>query len=350
MAKRPLEFDIKPNTKQAKVLSPSKVTEATPNATVSGVVTSLSPIHPSRYFDGEVTDGECVMRLVGFDKVKRQELQALADYNIPVTFKHCLIQENKFKKCLEIILKSHTKIEPSEINFDVSDPKTVGSSIIQLNQLCEIPEESRVTIRVVIMKVNEPQQVGSGKIKQDIIVADNTNKATVTLWQPYLNILKAQCSYQLNRLQIKTYQGKRHLSFSSAPSIDEIENIEDPIEVFTSSDEESDEILSSVTISGIRVLETVYTCINCNKTIPVTDSPIATCNHCDTAQKWGKSKQSAKLIFDIGSKRLTLRANDNELKIICSAQSEVTSQDLLYAPPFDVSYNKYNAITKVTRQ
>ena len=135
MAKRPLKFDIKPNTKQAKVLSPSKVTQATSNATVSGVVTSLSPIHPSRYFDGEVTDGECVMRIVGFDKVKRQELQALADYNIPVTFKHCLIQENKFKKCLEIILKSHMKIEPSKKNFDVSDPKTVGSSIIQLNQL-----------------------------------------------------------------------------------------------------------------------------------------------------------------------------------------------------------------------
>ena len=105
----------------------------------------------------------------------------------------------------------------------------------RVNQLCELPEESRVTIRVVVVKVNEPQQVRSGKIKQDIIVADNTNKAAVTLWQPYLNILKAQCSYQLNRLQIKTYQGKRHLS---APSIDEIENIEDPIEVFTSSDEE----------------------------------------------------------------------------------------------------------------
>ena len=54
-------FDIKPNTKQAKVLSTSKLTQATPNATVSGVVTSLSPIHPSRYFDGEITDGECMM-------------------------------------------------------------------------------------------------------------------------------------------------------------------------------------------------------------------------------------------------------------------------------------------------
>ena len=75
------------------------------HATVCGVVASLSPIRPSKYFDGELTDGESIIRLVGFDKNKRQELQSYSDYSIPVTLKNCLNQQNKFKGSLENSVK-----------------------------------------------------------------------------------------------------------------------------------------------------------------------------------------------------------------------------------------------------
>ena len=74
--------------------------------------------------------------------------------------------------------------------------------------------------------------MAGGKLKQDVVVvADTTAKATVTLWEPDINILKPQKSYQLNRLQIRSFQGKNQLSFPSAPSIDEIEEIEDTIDI-----------------------------------------------------------------------------------------------------------------------
>ena len=312
---------------------------------------SLSPIRPTKYFDGELTDGESIIRLVGIDKKKRQELQSYSDYSIPVTLKKCLIQQNKFKGALEIVLKSHTLIEPCETEFNIPNPKTVGSSIIQLNQLNDFPQHSRVTIRVVVIKVNEPQTVGGGKLKQDVVVADATAKA---LWEPDINILKPQKSYQLNRLQIRSFQGKNQLSFPSAPSIDEIEEIRDTIETLTSSDEENEEQqLEAVTISGIRQLETLYVCINCNKSITPKNSHIGECESCHTTQKLSNAKQTAKLLFETATKKLTLRAHDNILKIISSTETsekEISAQDLLYSPPFDCSYNKYNTITKISRK
>ena len=116
MAKRSLQFESPTKTKipktQESPLSPSNVTSPNRHATISGVLASLSPIKPSRYFDGELTDGESVIRIVGFDKGKRQELQSFCDYNTPVTLRDCLIQQNKYKNSLEVVLKSHTTIKP----------------------------------------------------------------------------------------------------------------------------------------------------------------------------------------------------------------------------------------------
>ena len=114
---------------------------------------------------------------------------------------------------------------------------TAGSSMITLNQLDEIPEHQRVSVRV---KINDMQKVGS-KSKQDVQVADSTGKATVTLWEPNTNSLQETKSYQLNRLEVRTYMGKKHLSFPSTTSIDEISDIDDVIDCTTSSDDDEDQ-------------------------------------------------------------------------------------------------------------
>ncbi len=77
------------------LLSPSKITTAGEHATVTGLLASLSPIKPSRYLDGELTDGESVIRLVGFDKAKLRQLQPFSEYGIPVTLRNCLIQKQR---------------------------------------------------------------------------------------------------------------------------------------------------------------------------------------------------------------------------------------------------------------
>ena len=225
------------------------------------MLASLSPVKPSRYFDAKLADGQSVIRLVGFDKAKRQELQSFSEYNIPVTLKDCLIQKNKFESCLEVVIKSHTKIEPSTTQFNVPDIKTVGSSIIQLNQLKVFPEHERVTIKVNVVKVHEPQTLNGGKRKQEVLVADCTGKVMITLWEADIGRLELHKLYQLNRLEIRTYQGKYYLSFPSTASVDCISDIKDAIDVFSSEDDD-EEHLHAVTISGIKQLETVYVCVS----------------------------------------------------------------------------------------
>lgn len=79
MAKQPVHFDP-PNSPPPKVhkhepLHPSKISSANDHATVSGLLLTLSPIKPARFFDGELTDGKSTIGIVGFDKAKLHQIQ-----------------------------------------------------------------------------------------------------------------------------------------------------------------------------------------------------------------------------------------------------------------------------------
>lgn len=355
MSKRPLEFESPDRSiaKQRKTedspLSPSCIKSTQQHATVTGLLASLSPIKPSRYFDGELTDGEGIIRLVGFDKAKQQELQSFCDYDIPVTLKNCVVQQNKFKQCLEVVLKAHTKIEPSDAKFNVPNIKTVGSSFLPLHQINQLNQHDRVTVKVHVVKVNDVLTTTGGKRKQEVIVADSTARATVTLWEADIGILKPQKSYQLNRLEVRFFQGKPQLTFPSVASVDEIDDIEDIVDEVTSDEDANEETLQGVTVSGIRQLEKIYTCVNCDKNVHPVDPHIGECSSCATIQKLMHEKQTAKLLLHDGSHMHTLRANDDVLRAIADTQSEVSAQDLLYAPAFNATFNQFNIITKISR-
>ena len=357
MAKRPLEFHSPAKSKMPKTqecLSPSGVTAANDHAVVTGVLTSLSPIKPSRYFDGELTDGDTVIRIVGFDRAKRQRLQSFSDSNIPVTLRNCLIHCSKYNNTLEIVLKTYTQIEPSEAQFNIPDLKTVGSTIVSIKDLDTIPENQRVTIKARVIKFNDPQNIHGGKTKQDIIVADDTGKATLTLWGDNIGLLKQHQSYQLNRLQVKFYLNKPQLSFLSTPSFDELDDPELAVTLNSISDEESDSELHEVIISGIRQLESVTACIVCNRSLNTIDEKLGQCSACDTVQKLSENtKQTAKLIISTGTHKVTLKAHEETLRAIANTdnlEKMITPQDLLYAPVFNCTFNQYNTITKVSRQ
>ena len=115
------------------------------------------------------------MRVVGFDKAKLEKLRPYCDCEIPVTLRDCVIQRNKMKGDLEIVLKTHTKIEKTTASFEISDPKTAGSFVLTLDKLSSLAEYTRVTIKATIIRVHEPQKVGERRImKQDITIADST--------------------------------------------------------------------------------------------------------------------------------------------------------------------------------
>ena len=240
--------------------------------------------------------------MVGFDKSKLEKLRPYCDYQLPVTLRDCVIQQNKMKGNLEILL--HTKIEKS---FEISDPKTAGSFVLQLFKLSSLAEYTRVTIRATVIRVHESQKVGEKKImKQDITIADPTATATITLWDKDVGFLSPTAHI---RLETRSYMGKAYLSFPSTVSFDKI----DPIDGLCTSD-----------CASSACIETYYAC---NKA--VTPNGV-----CDITQKL-TSKQTARLI--ISSKGHFKEAIKD---------SEVSAQELLFAPAFDCSYNKFHVISR----
>ena len=67
-------------------------------------------------------------------------------------------------------------------------------------------------------------------------------------------------------------------------------------------------------------------------------------------QKMSNPKLTAKLFIETENEqhRVTLRAYDEALKAIAQTKkNDITCEDLIFAPPFDVAYNKYHVITNV---
>lgn len=269
-----------------------------------------------------------------------------------MVFKNCQIQKNKFSNKLEVVLRGNTKIEPSSFEFEIPDMKTVGSPLIQLCDLSNYVEYDKVTVKVKVIKVFDPQTVSNGKIKQEIIIADETGKCVLTLWESYVNVLCLEKSYQLSRITVKVFMGKHQLSIpASGSTIEDVSDVED-LDIDSDISEDEDQYLTEVSVAGVQHLDTIYTCINCKKPVEATTEKTGKCSSCNTVQLLSTPKLSAKLFIkaksDVSS--IALRANTNAIKLITNKQSSIENDDLIFAEPFDVSYNKFNTITAVIRR
>ena len=128
-----------------------------------------------------------------------------------------------------------------------------------------------------MIEIYDPQKLPGGKTKQEVVLADETATASLILWEDDINLLVKNKSYQMFRLAVRIYMGKKQLSVpSSGVTIDEIEDIPNVSKPEPSSDDE--ETCTAVTIAGIQQLEANTACINCKKLIPATSESVCVCN------------------------------------------------------------------------
>lgn len=121
-SKRPLQFTTsasgskKPKATPERELSPCDISSPEANATVKGVVMSLSPEKCNKkVFFGELSYGDTVIPLVGFDKHHRDFLLSRMDSATPVTLRGCQISTNKTTGKLQVVIKTYTSLEESKI-------------------------------------------------------------------------------------------------------------------------------------------------------------------------------------------------------------------------------------------
>ena len=273
-SKRWLQFSSSGNIKKSKTtptstpepeLSPGNISSLENNATVRGIVTSLSPARQTdRICFGELSDSDTIIPLVGFDKTHRQFLYTRMDTETLVTLRNCQINTKHTTGKLQIVVKSHTILEEShDKNLTIPDRNTIGSPAVIIAELSTLGEYDRATLQVTAQKVKDPVTVSNGKQKQDIIVADSTGHTTLTLWEEDIGMIVENKSCQLNRIQIHHYLGKTELNFPLFGA--SAEEIDDLLEVSMLHNNDDTTDFHSVTIIAVTKLETTFTSINCRK-------------------------------------------------------------------------------------
>jgi hypothetical protein len=84
-------------------------------------------------------------------------------------------------------------------------------------------------------------------------------------------------------------------------------------------------------------------------TIPDSTDDICICPNCETTQRVINNRYTAKIFITSTNGRIALRAYDKAIKSIVTKDNNIKCEDLLFAPPFNVKFNKYHVITQITR-
>ena len=83
--------------------------------------------------------------------------------------------------------------------------------MLTLQELQSTDEYEKVSIEVKVIKITIPETVGTGKRKQDVIVADGTATGKVTLWEEHIGDLEENASYKLQNFMVREWNATKYL-------------------------------------------------------------------------------------------------------------------------------------------
>ena len=191
----------------------NKIDKVSNNVQVCGIIQSLSPLKKSRsnvnYFEGELADNSGKIRLFGFDAPLHEQLQSFQDSKQPVAVNGCNVTQNKKNSSFELKLPKNTKLAQAKCNIDVAGDTNTKETIADIGSK---PEFEKIIIDAKVLVTLDPVKVLPTHTKQDVIVADLTGGIKLTLWNNDINTLEDEVSYNLQNIQIRTFNNKQYLS------------------------------------------------------------------------------------------------------------------------------------------
>lgn len=130
---------------------------------------------------------------------------------------------------MEIVIKTSSKIVPSDKNIDTSKIDFDGdiAPVVLLKVINEKKVFDLMSVRVKVVAVFEAETLESGNVKQELIIVDSTGSGRAAIWGD--NVGK---SYLLSCFMVKEFGRRKYLSMRKEVSkIEEIEDITDAAEV-----------------------------------------------------------------------------------------------------------------------
>lgn len=190
------------------------------------------------------------------------------------------------------------------------------------------------------------EEVPGGKKIQNIVIADKTATARLTVWEAEIGKIEAGKSYDLTGLVVREFRGRKFLSTSKEKS--NIVDAEDIGEVAdeTASDNSPTNMTNpsyswvrNVHVIGVMNVDKYKCCINCStKLVPdAKDLDLGHCSKCQMVQclDSGNKGIMAKLMLASGGDKHTLYAFGKIVESIADKPAdEISITTLLKAKPF----------------
>lgn len=274
------------------------------------------------------------MRIVGFQDSMRKRFSSFEKDTSSVLLEHCKIKRARPSEDLEILLNSTTILAKSPQKFNVS---SVPDNIV-LKDLVQYKIDDRVTFNAKVIAIENPQKVSHGLTKQEIVVADATAAAHLTLWENDVGSLEKNKSYFFKNMKVTSFRSEKYVVKPKYNgSIEAIDDIGEVSEDNLSNDTIS---LSGAEIVGIIGGLQIYSaCITCNTKVDVIDDQKVYCSKCEMIFKRSKSHQniSARLCIETNGDYIVLSAFTDILKAIVGSD-EVSEDSLFATKPFNLCY------------
>lgn len=111
---------------------------------------------------------------------------------------------------MEIIITTATTFSksPKKINVPVEEASLASSP----STLDTIPKLQNIIVQTKVLAIKQPLEVKPSLFKQDVIIADATGTARLTVWQEDINKLCVGSSYIFDKLTVRSYDGSKYLT------------------------------------------------------------------------------------------------------------------------------------------
>ena len=179
---------------------------------------------------------------------------------------------------MEMVLKHSTEVLQSSKHVELPDDYTMDAAVITLDQLPNIVPFNNVTVDVQIIAVRLPTNVGNGKVKQDIIIADSTTTSKLTLWEEQVDSFIANRSYTLQNFIVREFNSVKYLQKSHDSDVIPIPDLPNVIAVTHDSDTEADNEIHNAQVIGVSQLDSYKSCIRCKACVEPLTSPLGRCS------------------------------------------------------------------------
>ena len=341
-------------------LDVSDIGGPTEAATVSGIVTELSPVKVSRknsqvkYFSGKVTDGKKTVRVVSFHPGLRNQMEKSRIEGSTVSIVNCQIKQatQVGSSDYEILASTRSTVEASPTkkfqlpqDLKLIDPDTAAD--VELKDIRDLCVNQRVTVTVKVVEVMEPTSVTSKSsmklTKQDCLIADASYSSRIVLWEADIGKLQSDTSYKIENVTIRSYNDVKYLSLSEHAVITEISDIGEIADV----DRDGQILGAAKVVEGeiIAVLnaDEYRSCISCKgRVIDLTDF-VGECTKCGIKMKLSKCplKKTAKVLVqsDTGSECRIMLFSEQLESLIANTVGSTVSDKLLSIDRIKVTIN-----------